>query len=143
MLHQALQIYRQHFKPSAQLAQPYAIIGVPLVAAPSDEEAQFLASSVYQRVYGILTGRRGKLPLPDANFIPSLDEAGRRAIADFLAVAVIGSPSTVREGLQALLEQTQADELMFVCDVHDAALRLRSLDIAAQAMREPVSSGSA
>jgi luciferase family oxidoreductase group 1 len=143
MLHQALQIYRQNFKPSAQLAQPYAIIGVPLVAAPSDEEAQFLASSVYQRVYGILTGRRGKLPLPSADFIAKLDEAGRRAIADFLAVAVIGSPSTVSEGLHALLDVTQADELMFVCDVHDPALRMRSLDIAAQAMREPVSSGSA
>lgn len=135
MLLQALEIYRRTFKPSAQLAKPYAIIGVPLVAAPTDEEAQFLASSVYQRVYGILTGRRGKLPLPDAGFMARLDHAGRHAIADFLAAGVVGSAQTVRNGLQSLLDQTHADEIMFVCDVHDPALRLRSLDIAVQAAR--------
>lgn len=132
MLLQALDVYRRTFKPSAQLAKPYAIIGVPFIAAPTDEEAQYLASSVYQRVYGILTGRRGKLPLPDADFMARLDPAGRSAIADFLAAGVIGSPDTVREGLQNLLDQTQADELMLVCDVHDPALRLRALSLAAE-----------
>jgi luciferase family oxidoreductase group 1 len=136
MLLQALDIYRRTFKPSAQLAKPYAIIGVPLIAAPTDEEAQYLASSVYQRVYGILTGRRGKLPLPDADFMKRIDPQGRAAIHDFLAAGVIGSPESVRSGLEDLLDQTQADEIMFVCDVHDPALRLRSLDIAAQVMRE-------
>jgi luciferase family oxidoreductase group 1 len=136
MLLQALDIYRRTFKPSAQLAKPYAIIGVPLIAAPTDEEAQYLASSVYQRVYGILTGRRGKLPYPDADFMKRIDPQGRAAIQDFLAAAAIGSPETVRSELENLLYQTQADEIMFVCDVHDPALRLRSLDIAAQVMRE-------
>jgi luciferase family oxidoreductase group 1 len=135
MLLQALDIYRRTFKPSAQLAKPYAIIGVPLIAAPTDEEAQFLASSVYKRVYGMLTGRRGKLPLPDADFMASIDAAGLAAIHGFLAAGVIGSPETVRAELQNLLDQTQADEIMFVCDVHDPVLRLRSLDIAAQVMR--------
>ena len=135
MLLQALDVYRRTFKPSAQLAKPYAIIGVPLIAAPTDEEAQFLASSVYKRVYGMLTGRRGKLPLPDADFMASIDAAGRAAIHDFLAAGVIGSPDTVRAELQSLLGQTQADEIMFVCDVHDPVLRLRSLDIAAQVIR--------
>ena len=138
LLLQALDLYRRNFKPSANLAQPYAIIGVPLIAAPTDEEAQFLASSVYQRVYGILTGRRGKLPLPDADFITQLDPGGRAAIADFLAAGVIGSPETVRSGLQNLLDQTQANEMMLVCDVHDPAFRLRSLDIAARVMRDRV-----
>ncbi len=136
LLLQALDVYRRTFKPSAQLAKPYAIIGVPLIAAPTDEEAQFLASSVYKRVYGMLTGRRGKLPLPDAAFMSSIDSASRAAIHDFLAAGVIGSPETVRSGLEELLDQTQADEIMFVCDVHDPALRLRSLDIAARVMRQ-------
>ena len=57
----------------------------------------------------------------------------RAAVADFLACAVIGGPATVRAGLQALAEQTDCDEMMLVCDVYDPALRLRSLDIAAQA----------
>jgi luciferase family oxidoreductase group 1 len=135
LLLQALDLYRRNFQPSAQLAQPYVIIGVPFIAAPTDEEAQFLASSVYQRVYGILTGRRGKLPLPDADFMARLDTQGRAAIAEFLAAAVIGSPDTVRAGFEDLLTQTQADEMMLVCDIHDPALRLRALDIAAQVMR--------
>ncbi len=64
LLLQALDLYRTQFRPSAKLAKPYVVIGVPLIAAPSDEEAQFLASSTYQRVLGILRGNRGRLPPP-------------------------------------------------------------------------------
>lgn len=134
LLHQALELYRQEFRPSPALAQPYVIIGVPLIAAPTDEEAQFLASSTYQRVLGILTGQRGRLPPPVAHFLEQLHPQERAAIQDFLAAAVIGSPETVRQGFAALAESTQADEFMLVCDVFDASLRLRALDIAAQAM---------
>lgn len=135
MLHQALAIYRQTFKPSATLAKPYAIVGVPLIAAPSDEEAQFLASSTYQRVLGILTGNRTRLQPPVAGFMGRISERERAAIADFLAVGVIGGPDTVRQGLQALAEATAADEFMLVSDVYEPALRLRSLEIAAQSVR--------
>jgi alkanesulfonate monooxygenase SsuD/methylene tetrahydromethanopterin reductase-like flavin-dependent oxidoreductase (luciferase family) len=58
----------------------------------------------------------------------------RTAIGDFLAAAVIGGPATVRQGLTALAQATQADEFMLVSDVYDPALRLRSLDIAAAVM---------
>jgi luciferase family oxidoreductase group 1 len=135
---QALAMYRQNFRPSAVLAKPYAIVGVPFIGAPTDEEAQYLASSTYQRVLGILTGRRGQLPAPVAGFMDHLDPQAQAAIADFLACAVIGGPETVREGLQQLADATQADEFLLVSDVFDPALRLRSLDIAALAMREPV-----
>ncbi len=134
MLLQALDVYRSHFKPSAQLAKPYVVIGVPLIAAPTDEEAEYLASSTYQRVLGILTGQRGQLPPPVQGFMQRLHPQEQAGIADFLAAAVIGGPDTVREGLQALANATQADEFMIVCDVYDPALRLRSLDIAAEAM---------
>jgi luciferase family oxidoreductase group 1 len=133
---QAIDLYRRTFQPSAQLAKPYVVIGVPLIAAPTDEEAQYLASSVYQRVYGILTNQRGKLPLPDAIFMDRIGARGRAAVMEFLAASVIGSPETVRAGFEDLLAQTQADELMLVCDIHDPALRLRSLDIAAQVVNE-------
>jgi alkanesulfonate monooxygenase SsuD/methylene tetrahydromethanopterin reductase-like flavin-dependent oxidoreductase (luciferase family) len=108
---------------------------VPLIAAPTDEEAEFLASSTYQRVLGILTGKRGQLPAPVAGFLEGLDPQARAGIADFLACAVVGGPDTVRAGLQQLADATQADEFMLVSDVFDPALRLRSLDIAAQVMR--------
>jgi len=111
------------------------VIGVPLIAAPDDGEAQYLASSVYQRVLSILTGQRGRLKPPVQWFAEQLREDERAAIADFLAAAVIGGPQTVRQGFEALAQATQADEFMLVCDVFDPALRLRSLDLAAQAMR--------
>ncbi|WP_370446733.1 LLM class flavin-dependent oxidoreductase [Rhodoferax sp. TS-BS-61-7] len=135
-LHQAVSMYRSLFKPSATLAKPYVMVGVPLVAAPTDEEAELLASSIYQRVLGILTGQRKALPAPVPNFLAQCPADARAAIADFLGEAVIGGPDTVRDGLLAMAEATQADELMLVCDVYDPALRLRSLDIAAQALKD-------
>ena len=132
MLLQAIDMYRRHFKPSPTLAKPYVMIGVPLIAAPTDDEAQYLASSIFQRVLGILRGTRGLLMPPQHDFLQQLNAQEKAAIADFLACAVIGSPATVRQGLQALADQTGCDEMMFTCDVYDPALRLRSLDIAAQ-----------
>ncbi|WP_439519012.1 LLM class flavin-dependent oxidoreductase [Hydrogenophaga sp.] len=134
LLLQALDVYRSHFQPSASLEKPYAIVGVPLIAAPTDAEAEFLASSTYQRVLGILTGRRGLLPPPVENFMERLHPQERAGIADFLAMAVIGGPQTVREGLNALAEATEADEFMIVSDLYDPALRLRSLTLTAEAM---------
>jgi len=130
MLLQALAIYRRNFRPSATLDKPYVAIGVPLVAAPTDDEAQFLASSVYQRVLGILTGERKKLQPPVENFVASLSERERQAIVEFLGMAVIGGPQTVRAGFDKLQELTAADEFILVCDVYESEFRLRSLDIA-------------
>jgi len=137
LLHQALDLYRRLFRPSDALAQPYVIVGLPLIAAPSDDEAEFLASSTYQRVLSILSGDRQRLQPPVAHFMAQLHPQERAAIGDFLAAAVIGGPDKVRAGLQALAQATQADEFMLVSDVFDPALRLRSLDIAAAACVEP------
>jgi luciferase family oxidoreductase group 1 len=133
LLHQALDLYRSLFRPSSVLAKPYVIVGVPLIAAPTDEEAEFLASSTYQRILGILTGDRRRLQPPVANYLEGLHPQERAAIDDFLAAGVIGGPDKVRSGLQALANSTRANEFMLVCDVFDPALRLRSLDIAAMA----------
>lgn len=132
-LMQALALYREQFCPSETLDAPYVAIGVPLIAAPTDEQAQFLASSTYQRVLGILRGERRSLPPPVADYLTQLHPQERDAIGDFLGAAVVGGPQTVREGLAGLVEATGANELMLVCDVFDPALRLRSLDIAAAA----------
>jgi luciferase family oxidoreductase group 1 len=134
MMMQAIEEYRRNFRPSANLAQPYIAIGVPLVAAPTDEDAQFLASSVYQRVLGILTGDRKPLQAPVQNYASGLDERERSAIAEFLGMAVIGGPERVRESFAALQKMTQADEFILVCDVFDPEWRLRSLSIAQQAL---------
>lgn len=132
-LRDALSVYRSRFKPSATLSQPYVVVGVPLIAAPTDEEADYLASSTYRRVLGILRGDKRRLEPPTPNFAAGLQPQERAAIGDFLAAAVIGGPTAVRKGLMALAEATQADEFMLVCDVFDPALRLLSLDIAVAA----------
>ena len=137
MLLQAISLYRQNFRPSAQLAEPYVIIGVPLIAAPTDDEALFLASSTFQRVLGILRGDRRCLQPPVAGFLESLHPRERAGIADFLGAAVIGGPESVRAGLSDLVAATEADEIMFVCDIFDPSLRQRSLSIAANVCRQP------
>jgi luciferase family oxidoreductase group 1 len=137
MLLQAIELYRHNFKPSAKLAKPYVIIGVPVIAAPTDDEAAYLASSTFQRVLGILRGDRRPLPPPVAGYVETLHPQERAGIADFLGAAVIGGPDTVRDGLRDLHAATNADEMMFVSDVFDPDLRLRSLDIATQACWQP------
>ncbi|MBF6629814.1 MAG: LLM class flavin-dependent oxidoreductase [Comamonas sp.] len=134
-LHQAIELYRSMFRPSATLAKPYVMVGVPVVAAPTDEEAQLLATSTQQRVLGILTGQRGQLPPPVEDFMQSIGPREQAAIQGFLAMSVVGGPETVRQGFARIQEATEADELILVTDVYDAALRLRSLEIAAQAIQ--------
>ena len=134
MLLQAIDLYRSTFVPSAALAKPRVVVGVPLVAAATDDEAQFLASSIFQRVSGIVRGERRALQPPVAGYLESLAPQERAAIADFLAMAVIGGPATVAEQLKKIVDVTEADELMLVCDIFDTKLRLRSLEIAAAAM---------
>lgn len=130
LLLQAIALYRENFRPSATLAEPYVAIGVPLIAAPTDEEAHYLASSTYQRVLGIITGKRGRLAPPVHDFMAQIYPQERAAIADFLAMAVIGGPQTVQAGLKQLAVATQADEFILVSDVFDPDLRLRSLELA-------------
>ncbi|PIF27158.1 luciferase family oxidoreductase group 1 [Acidovorax sp. 56] len=142
-LHQAIDLYRNLYRPSAAWPKPHVAIGVPLIAAPTDDEAEYLASSTYQRVLGILTGSRISLQPPIEGFAARLQPQERAAIGDFLAAAVIGGPDTVREGLARLVQDTGADELILVCDVYDPALRLRSLDIAAQALADMASEPTA
>ncbi len=132
MLLQAIELYRHNFRPSATLAQPYVMIGVPVIAAPTDDEAEYLANSTYQRVLGLLHGERQLLlPPPAAGFLAGLHPQERVGIADFLGAAVIGGPDTVRDGLLALKQATTADEMILVSDVYDPALRHRSLEITA------------
>ncbi len=136
LLLDAIALYRRQFRPSSALAKPHVVIGVPLIAAPTDEEADYLASSTFQRVLGILRGDRRLLAPPIRAFDAQLQPQERAAIGDFLGAAVIGGPATVRNGLTALAQATDADEFMLVCDVFDPALRLRSLDIAAAAHQD-------
>ena len=88
-------------------------------------------------VLGILTGQRGKMPPPLEGFMQMIGPREQAAINDFLAMSVVGSEETVRQGFARIQQQCEADELILVSDVYDPALRLRSLEIAAQAVAKP------
>lgn len=135
MLQQALEVYRSHFRPSEQLDRPYAMVGVPVIAADTDAEAEYLASSTYQRVRAIIHGEGARLQPPVDNFLDQVTPHEHSAIESFMAVAAIGSPQTVRERLEMLLRLTDADEFIVVCDTYDPAHRLRSLDLLIEATR--------
>ena len=129
MLHDAIRIYRDQFRPSATLGQPYVAIGVPVIAAPDDAEAKFLATTTYQRILALIRGERLAQRPPVDNMDALWSPQERAAVDAFLAVSVVGGPDTVRRGLERLLADTQADEFIFVSDLYEHSQRLRSLEI--------------
>jgi len=129
---QAIEVYRSEFQPSAQLARPYVMAGVNVIAADTDREASFLATSLEQAVVRLRTGRPGRLPPPSADVRWAPQE---RAILDHvLACAAIGSPPVVERWLTAFAARTGADELIVASQIFDHGARLRSYEIVAQTM---------
>lgn len=130
-MHEAIRVYRNHFRPSAVLDKPYVMLGVPLVAAPTDEEAEFLATTVYQRVLALIRGESLVLRPPVESMAGRWLPHEKEAVGSFLAMAMVGGPEKIRARLQVLLEQTEADELIFTCDLYQHEHRLRAFDILA------------
>ena len=130
---QALDIYRSRFKPSAQLAEPYAMVGVNIISADTDAEARRLATTQQMSFADILRDARG-LSRPPIDDIESYWSPAEKARAkQMLARSIVGSPATVRAGIDALIAETGADELMIVSDVFDHKARLRSIELIASA----------
>ncbi|MCW4152559.1 LLM class flavin-dependent oxidoreductase [Halomonas sp. 18H] len=126
-LHHALKMYRDHFQPSAVLDAPHAMVGLPVVAADSDERAEFLASTARQKFLGLIRGQRTRaLPPVERIDWSSLERA---QVDQFFGAAVIGGPQRVHDGLEYFLESTGADELMIHTDVFAQQDRLRSYEI--------------
>jgi luciferase family oxidoreductase group 1 len=130
-LDQALAIYRERFRPSEQLDRPYAMLGVNVFAAESDEEGRRLFSSLQQAFVNLRRGRPGKLPPADEGFLERLSPMDAHLIEETLAYSVAGSAETVRRGLEAIVARTGADELMLASQIYDHAARLRSYELAA------------
>jgi luciferase family oxidoreductase group 1 len=128
LLMQALEIYRERFRPSEFLERPHAMVGVNVVVGETDEEAERLASSIYLRFLGMQRGRRGPLPRPVASMDDLWSPPEREAVMRMLSVSAFGGPATVRGRLQRIADQTQADELIVATAVHDHAARLASYE---------------
>ena len=134
----ALAIYRENFAPSAQLDRPYAMVGLNVIAAETDAEARRLFTSHQQSFVNLRRGRPGPQPPPIDDIEQYWTPVEKLEASHRLRYSVVGSPDTVRQGLERVIVETRADELMVVSAIYDHAARVRSYEIlaeVAQAMR--------
>lgn len=136
LLLEAIEVYRRYFQPSQYLDKPYVMVGVPLVAADTDPEAQRLATSAIQRHLSLIRHEPIFVPPPVDSMDGRWSEGERFLVESRLAVAAVGSSDTVRQRLVRLMDKTQADELIFTSDLFEHSDRLRSFEIAAGVMKQ-------
>ena len=120
------------FRPSAELAEPHAMIAANVICAETDERAQYLAGPSGLSFLRLRTGRPGPLPSPEEAAAYPYTELDREIIESRRWSAIVGAPDTVRRGLAELLDATDADELMITAQLHDPADRVRSLELVAE-----------
>jgi luciferase family oxidoreductase group 1 len=128
---QAIRIYRETFRPSAQLAKPHVMLGFNVFAADTDEEAEFRATSWQQAFVNLRSGRPGRLPPPVAGYRERIGPAENALLDSVLSCSAVGSRETVRERVRTFVELTGADELIITSQIFDHEARLRSYEIVA------------
>jgi luciferase family oxidoreductase group 1 len=126
----AIALYRERFKPSAQLARPYVMLGFNVFAADTPEEARFHATSMQQAFVNLRSGRPSPLPPPVEGYAERLGPAERAMLDQVLSCAAIGTPESVHRDMLAFIGRTQADELILTSAIFDHAARLRSYELA-------------
>jgi luciferase family oxidoreductase group 1 len=128
-LDKSIEIYRNKFKPSETLKEPYVIAAVNVVAADTDKEANRLFTSIQLRGLGMIKG--SQMPLqPPVNDIDSIwSKPEKYAVDQRLKYSFIGGPATVKKSLESFLKQTQVDEIMAVSHIYEHSARLRSYEI--------------
>ena len=128
----ALDLYRTSFRPSEQLAEPYAMIGAAVICAETDDRARYLAAPGGLSFLRLRTGRPGPFPTPEEAAEYPYTDAERGFIEDRMSSQIVGSPDTVARLVGELLEATGADELMVTTMVHDPDDRLWSHEMVAK-----------
>jgi luciferase family oxidoreductase group 1 len=127
----ALAVYRDEFRPSDSLREPYAMACVNVFAADTDAEARRLFTSLQQAFLNLRRGRPGFLPPPVEEL--GLSEVERAGVGQVLRYSAVGSPETVRHWLESFSDATGVDELMITSQIFDPAARLRSYELVAGA----------
>ena len=128
---QAIDLYRRSFKPSAQLAKPFVMSCVNVVAADTDAEAELIATSLYQLFLGVVSGKMKALQPPERNMETVWDEEQELAVLSRLTYSFIGGPEKIRTSLNAFINETGIDEIMITSHIYDQAARLRSHELVA------------
>lgn len=133
---QAIEIYRNTFKPSAQLQESYVMLGYNVFAADTDEEAAWRATSMQQSFVNLRSGRPGRLPPPVPGYAENAGPQEKALLATVMSCTAIGSPATVRQRITQFIDATGADELMITSNIFEHSARLRSYEIAALVQKE-------
>lgn len=129
LLHTALQVYRDSFRPSDVLREPYTMAGINVIAADTDLEAERLATSLFTAFLNIIKGTRTTLQPPVDNMSSVWNEAERYAVQQMLSYTFVGSPKTIKDKMQAFANETQIDEIMTASMIYDHAARVKSYKI--------------
>lgn len=137
MMMEAIGLYREQFKPSAQLQSPYVMLGFNAIVADTDEEAELLATSLQQAFVSLRTGNPVKLPPPKKGFLETLPLENRAILHSVLSASAIGSRDTVRSQLDAFIARTKSDEIIVTAQIHDHTARLRSYEYLMEAVSHP------
>ena len=132
---QAIDVYRRQFRAIADGTRPYLILGVNVVAAATDDEARFLASSGREAFASLRRGMPIALPPPSREFEKDVQPYGSLPLHEVTSIAMVGAPATVEAGIRAFLRQTSPDELMVVSHIYDHGARVRSYEIVADIAR--------
>jgi luciferase family oxidoreductase group 1 len=131
----ALKVYRERFEPSEELAKPHVMAAMTAVCAETDDEAQYLASSIDQSFVALRTGKSGRMKPPIANYRESLPREALAMLEHMDQARAVGSPATVRAAVHKFIERTRADEIIIAGATYDPAARRRSLQLTMDAVR--------
>ena len=133
---QALQVYRESFdatqSPAAQIEAPHTMVGVNVVVAPTDEEAERLFTTNLQQFLGIVTGQRMKTQ-PPRDLEGRYPEHVMQQVEQTLSIRAVGSPATVVSQLEEIVAATEADELIVTANYFDPDHRIRGIELLAEA----------
>lgn len=131
---QAIDLYRKTFRPSIHLQQPYVLACVNVVAADTDDEARYLATSLQQLFKGIITGRRQLLPPPVESMENIWTSQEREAAMQMLAYSFIGSKATIAKELGEFITNTGINEVMVTSHIYSQEAKLKSYRLLAEVL---------
>jgi luciferase family oxidoreductase group 1 len=129
---EALHIYRGHFKPSRQLARPYAMLGLNAIVSETDAQARYLFTSVQQAFTNLRRSTPGQIPPPIDDIDAYWSPQEKASASQTMLCSVVGSPETVERGILKFIEVTQPDEIITTAHIYDHAARLRSFELLSQ-----------
>jgi luciferase family oxidoreductase group 1 len=131
----AIDLYRKTFKPSKYLSQPYVLACVNVIAADNDDEANKLATSLFQMFMGIITGNRKLLQPPVESMEAIWTEYEKELLNQMLSLSFIGSPETIKKNLEDFVEQTKVDEIMIISNIFDQKAKIHSYELFSEVMK--------